>query len=164
MTLDVTSAIATRKVGPGCMTPAQYQAAPMKIVKDGHDAVNVEMDPFLEVGPFGTMCQTGQISPKGERLAYDITAAVWDTVCPHVEILIDAHGDCNVPVAIRTGNILFERSRTGWFEEPLPPESFDALRQVREHCTATPSLRNEPGESAEGVISPAPSNREGQGE
>ena len=47
-----------------------------------------------------------------------------------------------MPTAIRLVNTLYERSRIGWFEEPLPPESYDALRAVREH-TAAPIVAGE---------------------
>ncbi|HMN30604.1 MAG TPA: mandelate racemase/muconate lactonizing enzyme family protein, partial [Caldilineaceae bacterium] len=53
-------------------------------------------------------------------------------VGPKIEILIDAHGHYNVPTAVRLANRLYEESRIGWFEEPVPPESYDALRTVRE--------------------------------
>jgi galactonate dehydratase len=118
----------------GCKTPDQYAAAAKKVMKDGHDAV--KLDPFHEMGPFHTMYQAGQISAEGEQEGYDIVRAVREAAGPHLEILIDAHGHYNVPVAIRIGNTLFEQSKIGWFEEPLPPESFDALRAVREHCAA----------------------------
>jgi len=117
-----------------CATPAQYARAAKRTVASGHDAL--KLDPFLEVQPFHTMYQTGQVSPEGEQLGYDIVAAIREAVGPKVEILIDAHGHYNVPTAIRIANNLWDQSRIGWFEEPLPPESFEGLRQVREHCSA----------------------------
>lgn len=117
-----------------CSTPAQYARAAKRTVASGHDAL--KLDPFLEMNPFHTMYQTGQISPEGEQLGYDIVAAIREVVGPKVEVLIDAHGHYNVPVAIRLGNNLWEQSKIGWFEEPLPPESFVGLKQVREHCKA----------------------------
>ncbi|MEX0761166.1 MAG: mandelate racemase/muconate lactonizing enzyme family protein [Dehalococcoidia bacterium] len=118
----------------GCSTPEQYAAAAKKVVDAGHDAV--KLDPFLEMAPFHTMYVTGQISADGEQFGCDIVSAIRETVGPKVEILIDAHGHYNVPVAIRLANRLFDESNIGWFEEPLPPESFDALRSVREHTRA----------------------------
>ena len=47
--------------------------------------------------------------------------------------MIDAHGHYNVPTAIRLANRLYDESGITWFEEPVPPESVNALRAVREH-------------------------------
>ena len=119
----------------GCSTPEQYAEAAQKNLLDlGHDAC--KLDPFLEMVPYHTMYQDGQISDEGEQQGYDIVAAVRETVGPKHEILIDAHGHYNVPTAIRLANNLFEQSKIGWFEEPVPPESYDALREVREHTNA----------------------------
>ena len=118
----------------GCSTPEQYAEAAKKVVASGHTAM--KMDPFLEMRPFHTGYVDGQISPDGEQLGYDITKAIRDAVGPQIEILIDAHGHYNVPTAIRIANRLYEESQIGWFEEPLPPESFDSLKTVREHVDA----------------------------
>ena len=114
-----------------CETPDDYHAAAKKVVESGHEAM--KLDPFLEMRPFHTHYQTGQISQDGEQLGYDIIAAVRDAVGPQTEILIDAHGHYNVPTAIRLANNLYEQSRIEWFEEPLPPEGFDGLATVRAH-------------------------------
>ncbi len=52
-------------------------------------------------------------------------------VGPGVEIFIDAHGRFELPTAVRLANRL-EPYRIGWFEEPVPPENWDALRQFRD--------------------------------
>ncbi len=119
----------------GCTTPRDYaQAARDNVLGQGHTAC--KLDPFLEMRPYHRMYQDGQISEAGEQQGYDIVAAVRETVGPKHEILIDAHGHYNVPTAIRLANTLFEQSKIAWFEEPVPPESYDALRTVREHCSA----------------------------
>lgn len=119
----------------GCKTPEDYAAAAQKNLIDlGHDAC--KLDPFLEMMPFHTMYQDGQISAAGEQQGYDIVAAVRKVVGPQFEILIDAHGHYNVPTAIRLANNLYAQSKIGWFEEPVPPESIEALKQVREKCNA----------------------------
>ena len=51
-----------------------------------------------------------------------------------IEILIDAHGHYDVPTAKRLADGLSESNVT-WFEEPLPPENFSALKQLRESTT-----------------------------
>ena len=85
-------------------------------------------------------------------------AAIREAVGPEIEILIDAHGRFDVPTAIRLAGRL-EPYKIGWFEEPLPPESLKALRQVREGTNVPicvgerlytrfdflPILENEPG-------------------
>ena len=118
----------------GCSTPEQYHEAAKRTVAEGHDAM--KMDPFLEMGPFHTMYQDGQISASGENLGCDITAAVRDAVGPDVEVLIDAHGHYNVATAVRLANRLYDESRIDWFEEPLPPEGIEALRSVRQQMRA----------------------------
>lgn len=119
----------------GCTTPDQYADAAKKVVARGHDAI--KLDPFLEMIPYHTGYVTGQISAEGEELGCNIVAAIRRAVGPKVEILIDAHGHYNVPTAVRLANRLYAESRIDWFEEPVPPESYDALRSVREqvHCS-----------------------------
>ena len=118
----------------GCTTPDQYADAAKKVVASGHDAI--KLDPFLEMIPYHTGYVTGQISADGEELGCNIVTAIRAAVGPKVEILIDAHGHYNVPTAVRLANRLYAESRIDWFEEPVPPESYDALRSVREqvHC------------------------------
>ena len=119
----------------GCETPEDYaRAARERVLAAGHTAL--KLDPFREMAATHHMFAEGQISPAGEQEGYDIVAAIREAVGPGHEILIDAHGHFNVPTAIRLANNLFERSNIAWFEEPVPPESFDALKQVRERTGA----------------------------
>jgi galactonate dehydratase len=113
----------------GCATLEDYAAAARRTVAAGHLAL--KCDPFLEMRPFHTGYVTGQISPAGEELGVTIIAAMREAVGPAIEILIDAHGHYNVPTAVRLARRL-EPYRIGWFEEPVPPESPQALRAVRE--------------------------------
>ncbi|MEZ4736239.1 MAG: mandelate racemase/muconate lactonizing enzyme family protein [Caldilineaceae bacterium] len=119
----------------GCSTPEQYVAAAQKVIASGHDAI--KLDPFLEMRPYHTGYVTGQISADGEELGCNIVAALREALGPKVEILIDAHGHYNVPTAVRLANRLYAESKIDWFEEPVPPEGYDALRSVREqvHCS-----------------------------
>ena len=117
----------------GCETPEQYAKAAKATVEAGHQAL--KLDPFLEMQPYHTAYLSGQISTEGEDLGCQIVQAVREAVGEKIEILIDAHGHYNVPTAIRLANRLYEESRISWFEEPVPPESIDALRTVREHVT-----------------------------
>lgn len=95
----------------------------------------IKTDPFLAAGrPVGVDhidYLDGNISPEIEQLGVDIIAAIREKVGPRVEILIDAHARYNVPTAVRLAKRLAPYN-IGWFEEPVPPESYHALRQVRD--------------------------------
>ncbi|WP_197523760.1 mandelate racemase/muconate lactonizing enzyme family protein [Agrobacterium vitis] len=56
--------------------------------------------------------------------------AVRDAVGPDIEIMIDGHGGFDATSAILAAREL-EPFRPYWFEEPVPPESIDALASVR---------------------------------
>ena len=60
-----------------------------------------------------------------------LTLNIRQAVGPDVEVLVDAHGNFNVPTAVSLANSLAPYD-IHWFEEPVPPESFEALRAVRE--------------------------------
>jgi galactonate dehydratase len=117
---------------PACATPEDYAGAARRIVARGHAAI--KLDPFHEMVPYHTGYLAGQITAAGEEFGVACVAAVREAVGPKVEILIDAHGHYNVPTAVRLARRL-EPYRIGWFEEPTPPESLEALRAVREQVS-----------------------------
>jgi galactonate dehydratase len=91
-----------------------------------------KMDPMihnLHVGNASFL--DGELSAEVEAAALDILAAARAEVGPDFEILIDAHGLYNVPAAVRLANKMADY-HIHWFEEPVPPESWKALKQVRE--------------------------------
>jgi galactonate dehydratase len=114
----------------GCDTPEEFAAAARRTVDAGHSAI--KLDPFrrhrAELQRHGA-----GYDPVDELEAVRIIAAIREAVGPGVEILIDAHGRFDVPTAIRLANALAPH-RIGWFEEPVPPENPDALRQFRDRC------------------------------
>jgi galactonate dehydratase len=104
-----------------------------KIVDSGHSAL--KFDPFphepgVPAGDFRYL--DGRLSREMEREAMELTALIREIAGPDVELLIDAHGRFDVPTAIRLGQALDELGGIHWYEEPVPPESYPALRQVRE--------------------------------
>lgn len=110
--------------------PEVVSESARKQVAEGFKAVKT--DPFWEeMGPYHTAYMSGYISPQGARRGAEIIAALRDAVGPDVEILIDAHGNYDVASAIRCAKALEPYDLT-WFEEPVPPESYDALKQVRD--------------------------------
>jgi len=108
------------------------------IVKSGHTAL--KFDPFPQQGPVvdGRAREQregyldGSMTRQDQRKAAELTALIRETAGPDIELLIDAHGRFDVPTAIRLCNSLEEAGQIDWFEEPCPPESVDALMQVRE--------------------------------
>jgi len=116
-------------------TPQEAAQNVMVPVNDGVKAIKT--DPFqpewqrrYRQGVPGAYLDGG-MSAEGEQEGADFIAAIREAVGPQVEILIDAHALYNVPTAIRLANRLAQFNIT-WFEEPVPPESYHALRQVRD--------------------------------
>jgi galactonate dehydratase len=114
------------------------------IVESGHTALKFDPWPWqgAKAGPEGWAREQrdgyldGSMTRKDEREAAELTALIRETTGPDVEILIDAHGRFDVPTAIRLCRSLEEAGNIDWFEEPVPPESFNALKQVREKVNA----------------------------
>ncbi len=113
------------------------------IVNSGHTAL--KFDPFPYQGARGIDGRPreqgegyldGSMTRKDEREAAELTALIRETTGPDIEVLIDAHGRFDVPTAIRLCRTLEEAGKIDWFEEPVPPESFNALRQVRDKISA----------------------------
>ena len=107
------------------------------IVASGHTALKFDPYPYQRGGDEqrdGYL--DGQMTRKDEREAAELTALIRETVGPDIEILIDAHGRFDVPTAIRLCRSLEEAGQIDWFEEPVPPESFNALKQVRDKVSA----------------------------
>ena len=64
------------------------------------------------------------------RATVAIVEAVRAAVGPDIELMLDVHGRLNVPTAIAMCRALAPYDLT-WIEEPTPPESIDALAEVR---------------------------------
>jgi len=111
------------------------------IVDSGHMAF--KFDPFPHLGGISEDNDgylNGEMSKRGERMAAELTAQIREIAGPDVELLIDAHGRFNIPTAIRLCRSLEDAGGIDWFEEPCPPESYHALRQVREKVNAAISV------------------------
>ena len=105
------------------------------IVKSGHQSL--KFDPFaLTERERREGYLDGAMSKQWVREASEMTALIRETVGPDIEVLIDAHGRFDVPTAIRCCRALEEAGQIDWFEEPVPPESWKALAQVREKVSA----------------------------
>ena len=117
----------------GVDSPEKITIAAKEIKASGFKAFKLDpMLPHLHVGNANYL--DGELSAESEAKALDTLAAARDAVGPGFEILIDAHGLYNVPTAIRLANKMAQYN-IHWFEEPVPPESWKALKQVREQVS-----------------------------
>jgi galactonate dehydratase len=97
----------------------------------GRGSRAIKTDPFMAAGGLSNVRYVdGQIDRAVENTAVAMIEAIRNAVGPDIEVLIDAHALYNVPTAVRLANRLAPYAIT-WFEEPCPPESYDALEQVR---------------------------------
>lgn len=71
------------------------------------------------------------ISNQDLDKALRCVAAVRDAVGDKVDLLIEGHGRFNVPTGIKIAKEL-EQFKPMFFEEPVPPNNIDALKQVRD--------------------------------
>ncbi len=110
------------------------------IMVSGHTALKFDPFPYQRGG--GEMRDgylDGSMTRKDEREAAELTELIRQTTGPDYDILIDAHGRFDVPTAIRLCRTLEDAGQIDWFEEPVPPESFNALKQVRDKVNAAVS-------------------------
>jgi galactonate dehydratase len=111
-------------------SPEAIVSATREIVDAGFKAF--KLDPMLSnLHVEHTAYMDGEINAETEAKAIDILAAAREEAGSHIEIMIDAHGMYNVPSAVRLANKMADYN-IHWFEEPVPVESWKALKQVRE--------------------------------
>lgn len=91
----------------------------------------IKTDPFFQARAGVIAFTDGQISAAEEERGIALIAAVREAVGPEIELLIDCHGHYDVPTGIRLAHRLAPYN-IGWFEEPVPPESYAALKQLRD--------------------------------
>ncbi len=103
----------------GAQTPDEFAARAAETVATGYRA--------LKFDPFGSAGLTVSEEELAESLAR--VAAVREAVGPQVGLMIEGHGRFGIHSAVRIGREL-ERFDLLFFEEPLPPGDFGALRRV----------------------------------
>lgn len=82
----------------------------------------------LKWDPFGSAYRS--LSKKELHAALDNIAAVQAAVGAETELLIEGHGRFDVATAVRIARAL-EPFDPLWFEEPVPPDNWDALLEVK---------------------------------
>ena len=79
--------------------------------------------------PFGKAWQ--QISKHDLNSAMECIAKVAEVVGEDVQLLIEGHGRFDIPTAVKIGRRL-EEFDIFWFEEPIPPDDKEGLKQVKD--------------------------------
>jgi galactonate dehydratase len=112
-----------------------------RIIESGHTAIKFDPFPHADgASPANDRYLTGQLSKADEQTAVQLTSLIRQVAGPGIELLVDAHGRFNVPTAVRACRSLYDAAAIDWFEEPVPPESYQALRQVRDKVAAAISI------------------------
>ncbi|HAE34023.1 MAG TPA: mandelate racemase, partial [Dehalococcoidia bacterium] len=92
----------------------------------------LKTDPFMpEMRQHHRRYMQGTISAEGSALAVDTIASIREAIGPNIEVLLDCHGNFDVPTVISMAKLL-EPFNIGWFEEPVQPNSNEALKHVQE--------------------------------
>lgn len=106
-----------------CVADAKRQ------VRLGYTAL--KLDPFApEMAKKHRRYIDGKISAQAEEHADNLMTELRMAVGPNIELMIDAHGNFDLPTATRLCNRMLKHNLT-WFEEPLQPEGNEALRQLK---------------------------------
>jgi galactonate dehydratase len=104
----------------GAKTAADFAQKATEAVKMGFRG--------LKWDPFGSAYL--EMDRPSRNRTIEIVEAVRAAVGPDIDLMIEVHGRLNVPTAIAMARAL-ARFDPRWFEEPVPPESIDALADVR---------------------------------
>ncbi|MDX2102579.1 MAG: mandelate racemase/muconate lactonizing enzyme family protein [Alphaproteobacteria bacterium] len=104
----------------GASTPDEFAAKAQAAVALGFQG--------LKWDPFGKSWL--DLDGAARRRAIETVEAVRGAVGPDVELMIEGHGRFSVPTALAIARDLAP-FRPYWFEEPIPPESIDALVDLR---------------------------------
>ena len=104
----------------GAREPEEFAAKAKAAVQRGVTAMKWD--------PFGKAWQ--DISAAQMDKAMRCVAAVREAVGPGVDLLIEGHGRFNVPTAVKIAKEL-EQFKPMFFEEPVPPDNLEALKEVK---------------------------------
>ncbi len=105
----------------GAKTPDEFAEKAKIAVQRGVTAMKWD--------PFGKAYL--EISNKDLNTALECVAKVREAVGNEVDLLIEGHGRFNIPTGIKIAKEL-EQFKPMLFEEPVPPDNLDALKEVRD--------------------------------
>jgi galactonate dehydratase len=109
--------------------PDEAKRQAKEIADSGHEGM--KFDPYPRMPEESNGYLNGGMTTKGEAEANEITAAIREGAGPEMELMIDAHGRFDVPTTVRLARSV-ALSNIHWWEEPVPVESIQALRNVRD--------------------------------
>ena len=104
----------------GAKTPEEFAAAAVSAKEKGVTAL--KWDPFGKAYMY--------MDNKDLSYSLSIVEAVRGAVGNDVDLLIEGHGRFNIATGIKIANEL-KQFNPMFFEEPTPPDSFDAIAEVR---------------------------------
>ena len=109
--------------------PDEAKRQAQEIADSGHGGMKFDPYPNMEEENNGYL--NGGMTYKGEAEANEITAAIREGAGPEMELMIDAHGRFDVPTSVRLARSVAPLN-IHWWEEPVPVESTQALKNVRD--------------------------------
>lgn len=116
----------------GGLNPGDYARQAREAVEQGFTAL--KFDPFAHVDyHYGDDLATELgLTEAQKRLAVDLVRTVQDAVGPEIQLAIETHAMLNAPTAYE----MAQRIRAAgincmWYEEPAPPETPDAIADIR---------------------------------
>ena len=109
--------------------PDEAKRQAKEIADSGHEGMKFDPYPHMQEENNGYL--NGGMTYKGEAEANEITAAIREGAGPEMELMIDAHGRFDVPTTVRLARSVAP-SNIHWWEEPVPVESTQALKNVRD--------------------------------
>lgn len=104
----------------GSKTPEDFAEKAAAALKLGYQA--------LKWDPFGSAYRN--LDPRQFRAAMDCVAKVYEVTRGQADLIIEGHGRFETPAAVRIAHAL-EEFGVLWFEEPLLPDSLEALADLK---------------------------------
>ena len=104
----------------GAKTPEQFAEKAAEALTSGFHA--------LKWDPFGSAYRT--LEPQQFREAIRCVEKVYEAVHGQIDLIIEGHGRFDLPTALRIAHAL-EAFGILWFEEPIVPESLEAVAELK---------------------------------
>ncbi len=112
------------------VAPEDYAEAAQRVVADGYTAM--KFDPFA-YNPEGVWEYPRRaLDPARADLAYQRVKAVREAVGPHIDILVEVHGNLGTTSAIQMGKRL-EALKPFFYEEPVDAMNVECMRKVADN-------------------------------